>query len=233
MVSPLYQVEKTCPICEKAFTVTKTRGQMIPVKTDTDFCTHYKDLNPYYYAIWLCPHCGFAAHEDRFFTLLESQREKLKQFLSGRQVNLDFSGARTWEQAVTSHKLAIYYANMVSLPASHVASLTLRLAWLYREKEQSAEEQDMLQKAIDAYKAAFLKEKMPIGGNLSEITLTYLIGELLRRVGSYEEALSYLGRVVSNPQAKNEKRILDLAREAWHEARDAKKTPDAGQDTAE
>ena len=114
-----------------------------------------------------------------------------------------------------------------------MASLTLRLAWLYREKEMVAEEQDMLQKAIDAYKAAFLKEKMPIGGNLSEVTLTYLIGELLRRVGNLDEALSYLGRVVSNPQAKNEKRILDLAREAWHAARDAKKTPDAGQDTAE
>ena len=65
MASPLYQVEKTCPICEKAFTVTKTRGQMIPVKTDTDFCTHYNDLNPYYYAIWLCPHCGFAAQDRK------------------------------------------------------------------------------------------------------------------------------------------------------------------------
>ena len=225
MASPLYQVEKTCPICDKTFTVTKTRGQMIPIKTDTDFCTHYSDLNPYYYAIWVCSHCGFAAHEDRFFTLLESQREKLNQFLAGRQVNLDLSGARTWEQAVTSHKLAIYYATMVALPASHVASLTLRLAWLYREKQMTAEEQDMLQKAIDAYKAAFMKEKMPIG-NLSEVTLTYLIGELLRRVGNFEEALSYLGRVVSNPQAKNEKRILDLAREAWHEARDGQKTTD-------
>ena len=118
-------------------------------------------------------------------------------------------------------------ASMVTLPASHVASLTLRLAWLYREKQMVAEEQEMLQKAIDAYKAAFMKEKMPIG-NLSEVTLTYLIGELLRRVGNFEEALSYLGRVVSNPQAKNEKRILDLAREAWHEARDGKKSPEPG-----
>ena len=227
MASPLYQVEKNCPICDKSFTVTKTRGQMIPIKTDTDFCTHYADLNPYYYAIWVCSHCGFAAHEDRFFSLLEPQREKLKQFLAGRQVNLDLTGPRTWEQAVTAHKLAIYYASMVTLPASHVASLTLRLAWLYREKQMVAEEQEMLQKAIDAYKAAFMKEKMPIG-NLSEVTLTYLIGELLRRVGNFEEALSYLGRVVSNPQAKNEKRILDLAREAWHEARDGKKSPEPG-----
>ena len=232
MASPLYQVEKTCPICEKAFKLTKTRGQSIPVKTDTDFCTHYNDINPYYYAIWVCPHCGFAAHEDRFFTLLEPQREKLKQFLAGRQVNLDFGGERTWEQAVTSHKLAIHYANMVSLPASHIASLEMRLAWLYREKEMASEEQDMLNKAVEAYKAAFLKEKMPIG-NLTEVTLTYLIGELLRRTGNIEEALSYLGRVVSNPQAKNEKRMLDMAREAWHVAREMKKETGKEETTGE
>jgi uncharacterized protein (DUF2225 family) len=232
MASPLYQVEKTCPICEKAFKLTKTRGQSIPVKTDTDFCTHYNDINPYYYAIWVCPHCGFAAHEDRFFTLLEPQREKLKQFLAGRQVNLDFGGERTWEQAVTSHKLAIHYANLISLPASHIASLELRLAWLYREKEMASEEQDMLSKAVEAYKAAFLKEKMPIG-NLTEVTLTYLIGELLRRTGNIEEALTYLGRVVSNPQAKNEKRMLDMAREAWHVAREMKKETGKEETTGE
>ncbi len=232
MATPLYQVEKTCPICEKAFKLTKTRGQSIPVKTDTDFCTHFNDINPYYYAIWVCSHCGFAAHEERFFTLLETQREKLKQFLAGRQVNLDLGDERTWEQAVTSHKLAIHYANLISMPASHIASLEMRLAWLYREKEMINEEQEMLRKAVDAYKAAFLKEKMPIG-NLTEVTLTYLIGELLRRTGNIEEALTYLGRVVSNPQAKNEKRILDMAREAWHVAREMKKETGKEETTGE
>lgn len=232
MASPLYQVEKTCPICEKAFKLTKTRGQSIPVKTDTDFCTHYNDINPYYYAIWVCSHCGFAAHEDRFFTLLEPQREKLKQFLAGRQVNLDLGNERTWEQAVTSHKLAIHYANLISMPASHIASLEMRLAWLYREKEMENEEQEMLRKAVEAYKMAFLKEKMPIG-NLTEVTLTYLIGELLRRTGNIEEALTYLGRVVSNPQAKNEKRMLDMAREAWHVAREMKKETGKEETTGE
>ena len=79
---------------------------------------------------------------------------------------------------------------------------------------------------------AFLKEKMPIG-NLTEVTLTYLIGELLRRIGNIDEALSYLGRVVSNPQAKNEKRILDMAREAWHVARDMKKETGKEENTGE
>ena len=226
MADPLYQVEKTCPICEKKFKLTKTRGQAVSVSTDTDFCTRFADLNPYYYTIWVCPHCGFAAHEERFFTLLEGARLKMKEFLEGRKVNLDLSGSRTWDQAVTSYKLAIFYAGMVSLPASHIASLELRLAWLYREKEMVDEEMEMMKRAVKDYEAAFMGEQTPIG-NLTEITLTYLIGELNRRLGNYDESLSYLSRVVSNPQAKNEKRILEMARDAWQQVRDLKKTSDA------
>ena len=226
MADPLYQVEKTCPICEKKFKLTKTRGQAVSVSTDTDFCTRFADLNPYYYTIWVCPHCGFAAHEERFFTLLEGARLKLKEFLEGRKVNLDLCGSRTWDQAVTSYKLAIFYAGMVSLPASHIASLELRLAWLYREKEMVDEEMEMIKRAVKDYEAAFMREQTPIG-NLTEITLTYLIGELNRRLGNYDESLSYLSRVVSNPQAKNEKRILEMARDAWQQVRDLKKTSDA------
>ena len=222
MADPLYQVEKDCPLCEQKFKLTRMRGQVYPTGTDADFCTHYKGLNPYYYAVWVCSHCGFAAHEDRFFTFTDYAKEKLKTFLAGRQVKLDLSGPRTWEQAVTSHKLAIFYARTAMLPASHIASMELRLAWLYREKEMAAEEAEMLEHAVADYQTAFLREQTPIG-NLTALTLTYLIGELLRRLGRYDEALAYLGKVVGNPQAKNEKRILDLAREAWHLAREAKK----------
>jgi uncharacterized protein len=222
MAEPLYQVEKTCPICENKFKLTKTRGQAVTVSTDTDFCTHFRDLNPYYYTIWACPHCGFAAHEERFFTLQEGALLKLKTFLTGRQVNLDLSGARTWEQAVTSYKLAIFYASMVALPSSHIASLELRLAWLYREKNMVDEEMGMLNRAVKNYEAAFMREQTPIG-NLTEVTLTYIIGELLRRVGRYDEALSYLSKTVGDPQAKNEKRILEMARDSWQKVREAKK----------
>ena len=222
MADPLYQVEKVCPICQQNFKVTRMRGQVFSTGTDSDFCTHYRDLNPYYYAVWVCSQCGFAAHEDRFFTFTEYAREKVKEFLSGRNVKLDLSGPRTWEQAVTAHKLAIFYARLAMLPASHIASMELRLAWLYREKEMAAEELEMLEHAVSGYQTAYMREQMPIG-NMTEITLSYLIGELLRRIGRFEEALPYLSKVVGNPLAKSEKRILELARDAWHAAREAKK----------
>ena len=86
----------------------------------------------------------------------------------------------------------------------------------------AAEELDMLTRSVAKYEEAFMREQMPIG-NLTEVTLLYIIGELLRRIGRYDEALSYLSRVVGNPMAKSEKRVLEMARDAWKTTRDAKK----------
>ena len=53
--------------------------------------------------------------------------------------------------------------------------------------------------------------------------MEYLIGELLRRTGKVDMALTYLGKVVGNPLAKLENRVLQQAKAAWHQARDTKK----------
>ena len=127
---------------------------------------------------------------------------------------------------MTTFKLAIFFANMAGTLPSRQASLYLKLAWLYREGGLPDEEKAMLDQAREHYEKAFLKERTPIG-NMSQLTLEYLIGELLRRTGRLPEALNYLAKVVGNPQAKNEKRVLELAREAWTLARDARKEQQA------
>ena len=90
----------------------------------------------------------------------------------------------------------------------------------------------MMKRAVEGYKEAYMREQTPIG-NLTEVTLTYLIGELLRRIGHYDESLTYLSRGVGNPQAKNEKRVLEMARDAWQEVRDLKKAAESSTAEAE
>jgi hypothetical protein len=102
-----------------------------------------------------------------------------------------------------------------------MGGLYLRLGWLYRESEQVNEEVVALTKAAEYYDRALANEHLPIG-NMSEITLTYLIGELFRRTGQLEKCLLYLNKVVSSQRAKLEPHILKLARESWHEAREAR-----------
>jgi uncharacterized protein (DUF2225 family) len=222
MTDILYSVEKGCPLCGGVFSTTKVRNSLKMVKQDFDFCTYYQEINPYYYAIWVCPHCGYAAQDVYFEKVLPTAAaDKLRAFLQARAVNIDFGGVRTREQAIATYKLAIFYAEMTLTLASRLAGLWIKLAWLFRESEQTAEEQIALTKALTYYEKASLKEQLPIGG-LTENTLQYLMGELLRRTGKIDDAITYLGRLVSDPRARSEKRIVDLARECWRLAKEEK-----------
>ncbi|MDF2568810.1 MAG: hypothetical protein K0R55_414 [Sporomusa sp.] len=226
MAEPTYSVDKECPVCKKSFSVTKLRSRQVMVKQDSDFCAYFQDVKPYYYTIWVCSNCGYAAADSYFDELSVAAHDKIAKFLAARTVNVNLSGERTREQAIAAYKLAIFFAELISAPASRSAELYLKLAWIYREAENAEEEKNALTKAGEYYEQALMRERLPIG-TLSEAAVTYLIGELSRRTGQNEKALLYLGKVVGSPAAKLEPRITNLARDAWHEARAAR---DKGQD---
>lgn len=221
-VDALYTADKECLVCKRTIQVTRVRSKLQMIKQDSDFCTYFKEVNPNYYTVWVCPHCGYAAQDTYFQELAPAAEDKLRKFLENREVNVNLSGTRSWDQAVASYKLAIFFAEMIGALPSRVAGLYLKLAWLYREAELAEEERLLLMKAIEYYEQATLKERFPIG-NMTEVALDYIIGELYRRSGQLEQALSYLSKVVGNPKAKLEKRILELAKEAWHSAREQKR----------
>jgi uncharacterized protein (DUF2225 family) len=229
MADALYMVEKQCPACEKMFSVTRVRTRLTMIKKDSDFCTYYHGVNPYYYHVWVCPHCGYAVPESDFE---KPPSEKVVTFLHGRKVHIDFSGIRTREQAINTYKLAIFYAEMTGIYASKIAGLYLRLGWIYREGELKEEEQLALSKAIEFYDKAMASENFPIG-NMTEPMLMYLYADLLRRTGKIDEALVFYNRVISNPQSKLDPRILNLARSSWQEAREEKRAAEEEKESQE
>lgn len=226
MAEPTYSVEKTCPICQQNFYVTRLRGRQVMIKQDTDFCAYFKDVKPYYYTIWVCSHCGYAAEDTCFDEVSAAAGDKIGTFLAGRDVKVNLGGERTRAQAVATYKLAIFFADLIAAPASRLAELYLKLSWLYREGEELEEEQQAQAKACEYYEQALLRERLPIG-TLSEAAVTYLIGELARRTGQTDKALVYLAKVVGSPVAKLEPRVTNLARSAWHEARAAREEADS------
>ena len=219
LAEALYVVEKECAICGEKFEVTCVRSRLSLIKQDTDLCAYYKDINPYYYTIWACPHCGYAARDTDFAERTPSVVTKIHTFLSIREVKINLCGLRTREEAITTYKLAIFYAELVADKASKRAALYLRLGWLYREGGgQDAEENKALATACMLYDQALSEERMPIG-NLSELTVMYIVADLLRRTGENRKAVLYLSQIVTSPLAKVEKRIADLARDLWQQIR--------------
>lgn len=200
----------------------RVRNRLIMLKQDADFCTYYKEVNPNYYAVWGCEHCGYAAQDIYFESLTNDAIEKIKSFLTTREINIKFQGPRRVGEAIHAYKIAIFLAELIGQKDSVLGGLYIKLAWLYREKEEG-QELKLLERARHHYEQTLNKERLPIG-NMTQLSLEYLVGELYRRTGKYEEALSYLTKVTSNLHAKDtEPRIYKLAREAWRSTKELQK----------
>ena len=214
MNDSLYSKKAICPICGKQFFSMKAKVNSCKVKKkDEDFCIHYEDLNPMYYEVFVCPSCAYAAPENSFKELTEKEVKLLKEAFSGREVSRSFCGQRSLDDATAAYKLAIHTAELRKASASVLAGLCLRLAWLYRFKGDK-QEQLFLEYSLRNYLEAYDKEPLPIG-NLNEISLMYLLGELSRRLGKLDDAITWFEKAATNPEKKENPMIEKLAREQW------------------
>lgn len=214
MSEALYEKNFKCPICNNGFSSKRVRVSSYRVdRRDEDFCTTYKGDNPMYYEILVCPKCGYASSETSFDSLSPKELNTLKEILSGKVVNRNFCGARTINDALDSFKLALFIARARGAKDSIIAGLTLKLAWIYRELKDE-KEIEFLNYTLEYYKHAYDKENLPIG-NLDEISIQYLLGELSRRVNKLNDAIFWFNKAVSNPERATNPRIEKMAREQW------------------
>ena len=217
-----FTVQKKCPICEEMSRVVKLKARLIALKTDEDMCVHYKGINPYYYKIWFCEHCGFAAEEKVFLSHLPAKhKEKIKEFLDKRKLALEFTEERGKAEAVASFKLAIFYAEMLDAPLNRRAGLYLELAWIYRESEEPGKERECLGKAAELYDKSLMTERYP-QGNMTDTLCMYLLGAINYRMHEFERATQYLSRIIGDQNLrKSEPKLYDKSRNLWQDVRAA------------
>lgn len=213
-VEALYSKKVKCPVCNKEFTTSKMRTTKIRVdRVDGDFMNHYKSENPIKYHVFVCPKCGYAAMEGNFNKLRPAEREIIKESISKKWKEREYSGSRTDDEAIECYMLALYCGELIGLKKYELGNIALKIAWFFRTKE-SDEEIRFLQNAVELFEQAFFTEDLS-ALSTDEITLGYLVGELHRRLGRKKEAVLWFGKTVSNPRVKNNPRIENLAREQW------------------
>ena len=220
MDSHCFMVEKPCPVCMKNTRVIKTRSRLMVEKTDEDFCVHYKGFNPYYYKIWVCEHCGYAADEKSFLTKMpERQRKALWEFLAQKQLDIEYKEERDIPDAIASYQLALSYLDIIDSPPSKKASYNLQLGWIYRFMEDSEKEAEYLTKAAEFYDESITKERYPIG-SLTDSGAMYLVGAIYYRLGDMEKCAQHLSRIIGDQSVRSrEPKIYDKARDLWGDVR--------------
>ncbi len=222
MSETLYDKKYTCPVCGNAFNSKKMKSSACRVdRRDEDFCVVYKQDNPMHYEIIVCSQCGYAASENSFENLTPTEKQQVKSMLSGKVVSRSFCGERTVNDALDSFKLALFLAKQREAKRSIIGGLALKLAWIYREMKCD-KEAGFLEYALQNYTEAYNTEELPLG-NLDEISVQYLMGELSRRLGKYDEAIFWFNKAVSNPERRDNPRVEKLAREQWQVAKDQSK----------
>lgn len=214
---------KVCPICEQNTRVIKIKSKIVVESTDEDFCNHYKEgFNPYFYQIWVCEHCGFAADEKHFLSSIPMKiKEKIrKKILVDQKIHFEFMEERHMPEAVASYRLAELFAEMRNAPLQQQAGILLRIAWLYRFSEERDKEREYMQKAVDMYIRSQKTELYP-QGNVTEFDVLYLIAAIYYRMMDKENCRKYLKLLLDNNNLRHlNSRVYELSHKMWEYVRE-------------
>ena len=217
-----------CPVCNKSFKSKMVRaGKARLERIDTDLRPIHENIDTLKYDAVVCPHCGYAALA-RYFTYMTHRHAKIiKESISANFVNTFVDEPTyTYEEAIKRHKLALLNNVMKRAKDSEKAYTCLKLAWLHRGYAENlpqdtedfankvrllkAEETSFIEKAFEGFKEAFTSEEFPMCG-MDDLTVAYLIGDLARQLGKYDEAAKQVSIVVTS--RKTNDRIKEKARD--------------------
>lgn len=182
-----------CPMCDTVFRTAAimscgSGGQ------DSDFRPQYWGLNPLPLFVHRCPECDFVAYDDEF-EHRGREVEGLPEDPGGTGVERYVLAARKAEDANASRE--------------EIGHLYLRAAWCARvEQDEDAEQRNMElagRKIANAVQASEVNDS-------ETATASYLVGELKRRCGDFEEAVNWFTRAASAPMPADDEKKEALQR---------------------
>ena len=223
--SLLFDKTHKCPVCDSEFKCKMVRtGKAKLVSQDMDLRPKYQGIDPLKYDAILCPVCGYASLNRYFNFVMSSQAKQIKEQIS-RTFKYTSENGKTYsyDEAITRHKMALLNTVVKRGKVSERAYTCLKLAWLFRGKREVMmqgeyskeeakalyeEEKECLKNAHEGFVAAFSQEEFPMCG-MDQYTVTFLVAELSRRIGEYEEAKRWVSKVLVARDAN--RRIKDKA----------------------
>ncbi|RFU63775.1 DUF2225 domain-containing protein [Peribacillus glennii] len=224
-LQPAFDRNVECIYCNHKFTTKKIRSRFIKVTGyDSDFRPQYTNsgTNALFYNISVCAQCGFSFSDDFTKYFAPGTRELIQERITSKWNPTDYSGERTAEDAIKAYKLAGFCATLKKEKHITIAGIFLRIAWLYREKEDHEQEQRFLKLARHEYLESYTTDDFK-GTQVSEVRLLYLAGELSTRIGDIPAAVKYFSMVIEKQKQTVETKLVDMAKERWQEIREKQK----------
>jgi len=220
----LYTKNYTCPLCSKKFSTQKPRHSRLKlIKEHGDFFKEYESINPSYYLVNVCNHCGYA-YTDQFDKLQPAQKEQLEEKVAENWHPRDYGGIRDDKMALEALKLAILCGQIQGVNYNILCTLLLHTAWIYRELKDDENEKRFLFLAKEYFLKLYQEDS---SGDTDIAKLLYLLGELSRRLENYNEAVSWFSKLVSDKKTMDQK-LINRAREQWMDIKKKKERKNDG-----
>ena len=125
------------------------------------------------------------------------------------------------DKAIEANKLALLTGMLLEYSKLELGNSCLNIGWLYRLKEEKMKNKD-LSLARDRFIEAYNTESLT-DTNMDESKLSYLIGELSRRINDKEKALTWFNTCLNLPSTKINPLLDNMAREQWRKAKEMEK----------
>lgn len=200
-MTTLRQIELECPVCENRFHSQAVVATNAFGGKQTDFHERAAGTQPLPFLVHSCDRCGYSGAQDAFAPDAEVSawlREHVWNELAPAVGTQPMTGSEKYEMAA---KVAIWQ----QAEPRRVADQLLRAAWCTMDEGDSEAERYFRRLAVREYEAALAAWD---GVDTTDrAVITYLVGELWRRIGDVARAREWFARVPAE--------VVDLARQQW------------------
>lgn len=188
-MTTLKAIDLRCPICTNAFTSRAVQTTDSLGGEATDFRARSVGVQPLPYLVHRCERCGYAGTEEQF-----SEGAPLSPGLEGRV--WDELAPRLGTELPTGsekYEFAAKVAAWQNESPRRVADLWLRAAWCATDEDDVEAERFFRRHAVWAYEQALASYD---GVDRDDRAIvTYLVGELWRRIGDEGRAAEWFDKV--------------------------------------
>jgi uncharacterized protein len=200
-MTTLRSIDLECPVCRLRF------ASEAVVSTDsfggkrTDFHERAAGTQPLPYLVHTCNRCGYTGAEGDFAAAADVSAA-LRSLVWSELAPMVRDGSMTGSE---KYEAAAKVAEWQGLEPRHVADLLLRAAWCCVDEGDVEAERYFRRKAAWAFEEAL--DAWDGVAREERAVLTYLVGELWRRVGDTAAARDWFNRVPTE--------IVDQATQQW------------------
>jgi uncharacterized protein (DUF2225 family) len=210
-MTKLQLIELCCPVCDNHFRSRAMEAQESPAGKRTDFHEQWPGRTPLPYLVHMCDRCGLSGAERDFTEGPELSAVVIDHVWNELAPRVaENSGA-----ASEKYEAAAKVAEWREADSRQAADLWLRAAWCCVEEEDVEAERFFRLKAARRFEAALSAfDDVP---REDRARLTYLTGELWRRIGDLRQARAWFDRVACE--------VVDVESQQWiinaaHQQRD-------------